>query len=500
MSNVFLEFKERQNKLRLIKTAMIGGASGVGVGGLCLIFTKLDLLGIAPIFSLPIGIAALLIAGVVAYFALAESDRQLARELDERFDLKEKVQTMLAFEGEGGDMLALQRADANVSLSAISVSELKIKKIWIYITALAVAAAILLAGFLVPNIWKKNQNPPYRLTEYQEAGVLELIRYVDASGMEEQYRVVISQELRVLLDELRRVDNERAMRAALAKSMAVICSTTYESSNSTEILNLLWDTEDKYLRYLAKWLDTSSSYDEGDFAERLIEYQLILVGEEESELTEEERKTAISQALDGMVRKYKIGFENADIPKDDGILLALNALFYSEEEGRRGLSHISAEMADMDYTQAREEVIAALYGVYEEMYAAILKQKTNTNVGEYTMTRLSSLFSVPAPEFERTDFVRTGESVEGNRGDSKEDDNNGGKNDGGIGEGATFGSDDLVLDPLTGKYVKYGELIDTYYGVMYEKLENGSYTEEQKEMILKYFALLYSGLEEEEGK
>ena len=72
MSNVFLEFKERQNKLRLIKTAMIGGASGVGVGGLCLIFTKLDLLGIAPIFSLPIGIAALLIAGVVAYFALPE--------------------------------------------------------------------------------------------------------------------------------------------------------------------------------------------------------------------------------------------------------------------------------------------------------------------------------------------------------------------------------------------------------------------------------------------
>ena len=184
MSNVFLEFKERQNKLRLIKTAMIGGASGVGVGGLCLIFTKLDLLGIAPIFSLPIGIAALLIAGVVAYFALAESDRQLARELDERFDLKEKVQTMLAFEGEGGDMLALQRADANVSLSAISVSELKIKKIWIYITALAVAAAILLAGFLVPNIWKKNQNPPYRLTEYQEAGVLELIRYVDTLDSE----------------------------------------------------------------------------------------------------------------------------------------------------------------------------------------------------------------------------------------------------------------------------------------------------------------------------
>ena len=292
------------------------------------------------------------------------------------------------------------------------------------------------------------------------------------------------------------------MRAELAESMALICAITYDSSNSAEILNTLWGTSDRYLRYLAKWLDTSSSYDEGDFAERLVEYSAILVGEEQEEEdsdnapTDEEKKALIAGAVDGMVRKYKIAFDVAKIPENDEIYLALQSLFYSEAEGEEGLALVNDKMKDLDYQQAKDAVTAALYGVYDEMYAAIRQQKINTNTGEYAMTRLSSLFAVPVPEFERPGFVKTGEAVEGNNGNENEDDRENGNNNGGIGEGETFGSKDLVLDPLTGNYVEYGTLIETYYGVVNEKLESGSYTEEQKEMILKYFALLYSGIEE----
>ncbi len=500
MKDTFLKFKERQNKLRLIKSAAIGGAFGIGLGGLCLILTKLDLLGFAPIFSLPIALVIFAVAGALAYRGLAESDAELASQLDARFDLKEKVQTMVAFDGEEGDMLALQREDAERSLSKISVNELKIEKIWIYITALSVALAILIGGIITPNIWKRHQNPPYKLSEYQEAGIQELIRYVDSSKMETEYRTLISAELNTLLEDLRGVDNERDMRAELAEAMALICAVTYDSSNSAEILNTLWDTSDRYLRYLAKWLDTSSSYDEGDFAERLVEYSLILVGEEaEGEgdtLTDDEKKAAIAGAIDGMVRKYKIAFEASDIPEDDEIYLALQALFYSETEGEPGLSLINDDIASLDYEEAKAAVTAALYGVYDEMYAAVLQQKINTNTGEYAMTRLASLFAVPVPAFERPDFVRTGEAVEGGQSSGDDSNREDGKNDGGTGSGATFGSKDLVLDPLTGNYVEYGKLIKTYYDKVNERLESGSYTEEQKEIILKYFALLYSGIEE----
>lgn len=503
MSKTFLKFKERQQRLRLIKSAAIGGAFGIGLGGLCLILAKLDLLGFAPIFSLPIALVIFAVAGALAYRALARSDIALASELDARFDLKEKVQTMVAFDGERGDMLALQRDDAERSLSQISPDQLKIEKIWIYITALSVALAILIGGIITPNIWKRNQNPPYKLSEYQEAGVKELINYVNSSEMEEEYRSLISAELTDLLSDLKGVDNEKAMMAELAESMALICAVTYDSSNSAEILNTLWGTSDKYLRYLAKWLDTSSSYDEGDFAERLVEYSIILVGEEspgeedsEDAPTDEEKKAAIAGAVDGMVRKYKIAFEASKIPENDEIYLALQSLFYSEAEGEEGLALVNDRMESLDYQQAKEAVTAALYGVYDEMYAAIRQQKINTNTGEYAMTRLSSLFAVPVPEFERPGFVKTGEAVEGDKGSEDDDNKENGNTDGGIGGGKTFGSKDLVLNPLTGNYVEYGELIETYYGVVNEKLENGSYTDEQKEIILKYFALLYSGIEE----
>ena len=110
------------------------------------------------------------------------------------------------------------------------------------------------------------------------------------------------------------------------------------------------------------------------------------------------------------------------------------------------------------------------------------------------------MFLVPVPEFERPEFVKNGESVENEKGDTGEEDDSDGVHSGGLGNGATFGSDDYILNPQTGEYVKLGDLIHTYYAIMYEKLQNGSYTEEQKEAITKYFDLLYSGIEERKDK
>ena len=116
------------------------------------------------------------------------------------------------------------------------------------------------------------------------------------------------------------------------------------------------------------------------------------------------------------------------------------------------------------------------------------------------MTRLASLFKVPLPEFERPEFVKTGESVEIGGSSSGEDNNENKPSDGGVGEGATFGSDDLVLDPLTGKLGPLGDLIHKYYAIMNEKLDGDLYTEEQKAIIKKYFDMLYYGVMEKEGK
>ncbi len=512
MNENFLRFKERLNKLLIIRSLMVGGAAGFGFGGLCLILAKLDILGFAPIWSLLIGILLFLTAGGTFYFLGRRSEADVARDLDARFDLKEKLQTMVAYENEQSDMIELQRQDADDSLAEIDINEYKIKGLWIYLTALCVSFAVLVAGFFVPNIWARNQNPPFSLSDYQIAGLEELIRYVEKSRMEDEFRVPMADELKELLADLHEVDNENDMRVELAEAMAAICHITYESSNATEMLDLLWDTDDRYLRYMAKWLDTSSwsSPDEGDYAERLVEYLYILLGEESDDsdgesddeesvaLTDEEKKANLAAVLDAMCRKIEIALDASVVPEDDEIYAAITALFFADDGAEHpGLLTVYTQMASLDYEQSRAAVTDTLYGIYDQMYQAISVQKINANVGEYTMTRLASLFPVPVPEFERPGFVKRGESVEGNKGDRGDDDDEGGNHDGGIGEGATFGSDDYVLDPLTGKYVKLGELIGRYYDLMDEKLENGSYTEEQKEIIRKYFALLYSGIKDE---
>ena len=504
MNENFLRFKERQNKLLIIKSLMAGGASGLSLGGLCLILSKLDLLGCAPIFSLPIGIVFFLIGSGLFYYFGRRSDSDVARELDARFDLKEKLQTMVAYENEQGDMVELQRQDADDSLAEIDESEYKIERLWIYLATLVTALVVTVAGFIVPNVWARNQNPPFSLSEYQIAGLEELIKYVEKSAMEEEFRKPMAEELSELLSDLSRVDNENDMRIELAEAMAAICHITYESSNSTEILDLLWGTNDRYLKYMAKWLDTSgwSSPDEGDYAERLVNYLHILLddvnGDDEDESTDEEKKAELRGALDAMCRKIKIAFDGGRVPKDDEIYVALTVLFFADESAEHpGFMTIYEQSETLDYEQASAAVTNTLYGIYAQMYDAISAQKINANVGEYTMTRIASLFPVPIPEFERPGFVKRGESVEGDKGDKDDDDDKGGVSDGGIGEGATFGSEDYVLDPISGKYVKLGELINRYYDLMDEKLENGSYTEEQKEIIRKYFALLYSGSDEE---
>ena len=66
-----------------------------------------------------------------------------------------------------------------------------------------------------------------------------------------------------------------------------------------------------------------------------------------------------------------------------------------------------------------------------------------------------------------------------------------------IGSGAVYGSDDLLLDPITNTYVEYGTILDKYYALMFGKVEEGNYTEQEKEAMEKYFAILYGGFDEE---
>lgn len=501
MSDNFSKFKKRLRAIRIAKSVMAGLAVGMTVGGGVLILSKLAVIDLEPIASLYIGIGALLIAGGLFFLFGGRSDKSLAEELDSKFGLKARVQTMIQYSGEDGNMVAMQRQDADSVLCEIPAKAYKFKRLWIYITALALSATVLAGGFIVPNM--RDYVPPeevevFNLSRLQEAGLTELIKHVESSEMEEEFRAPIAAELTDLLAKLRETHTVPDMQIALAETMAVIVDITYESSTAAEMLDALWDTEDVHLRYLAKVLDTSSwsSPDWGDFAEKLTEYISILMGDNDESEDALIGAPRLKWAIDSMTRRLDIALDASGLPEDDEMYAAVDNLFNNQLVG---LAKMVNKLDDMSDDEAREALVNNLNILSEATFAAISLNRTNASVGEYAMTRLASLFLVPIPEFERPKFVKTGESVDGSQGSTSDDDDKQGVHGGGLGPGATFGSDDYVLDPITGEPVKYGDLINKYNALMLEKLSGDYYSEEQKEIIRKYFDLLFSGIEKEEG-
>ena len=477
--------------------------------GVLMILSKLEIITLLHLFSALIGIGAALAVGVPVFFLLGGSDASFARRLDSELGLNERVQTMVAYRDASGEMLELQREDTEKTLAGFSLKELRIKRIAIYIAALCVGLACLAVGiFMTKPAEEPDAAPvaPFELSAMQKAGLAELIAYVDASDMDEPYRTEIKDELIALLDGLTNAKTEPEMQAALAGSLAAITRATYDSSAMTEILDALWATDNKQIKALALALDTSDwteaydAYNWGDFAEKYEQFEgafdFASLSESENP-TESELKLQIEWALEDFAIKSHSALDASGISKDDILYASLARLTSADnsaapENAFVGLEVIFGSRDGKTYGQLYDEVRNAVSCMGDEFYSVISHQKANADIGEYVLKKLALLFSVMIPEFERPTLKESTQS-----GGNNDDEQTG--NGGGVGSGPTFGSDDLVLDPVTGKYVTYGTLYATYSAIMIEKVNDGryAYTDEQIKAIEKYFALLYSGLEKD---
>lgn len=500
MSGIFLKFRRRLNLIRTIRAALVGVSSGMAAAGVWLILSKSNIIEPEPITALYIGIGLALIVGGLFFLFGGKSSAALARELDSKFGLKARVQTMIAYEGEEGELISVQREDAEATLSKIPPRAYKFKRLWLYLLIFALTAGILVGGFMVENI--RDYVPPeevipFELSDIQRAGLNELIAHVERSEMEEEFKRPMVEELRGLLDTLTVTYTQKEMLIAVSGSMEELQRITYASSTSTEMLNALWDSDNLYFKHLAKTLDTStwSAPSWSDFAEALKKYEGVLMGDDKLDADGPAEgdvvgKALLKFALESMSLTLNITLDSSALPEEDEIYTAIVQLFNSEG----GFVPLLAELDSLDEDGARAALTACFDANGRGLFDAISFNKVNANEGEYAMMRLAGLFVVPIPEFERPEFVKNGESI-GGKDNLDDDENNNANADGGVGEGATYGSNDMVLDPLTGEYVEYGKLLDKYYAIMYERLEGDSYTEEQKEAIRKYFGLLYSGIE-----
>ena len=135
------------------------------------------------------------------------------------------------------------------------------------------------------------------------------------------------------------------------------------------------------------------------------------------------------------------------------------------------------------------ELDATVTALTSAMFSALEQHKINTDTGEDAMKRIADILDCEHPAFKRPELIDPPAPDDSTPGEE-------GGGGGAMGGGAVYGSDDLVLDPYTNTYVEYGTILEKYYALVFGRLQEGGYSDEDKAALEKYFAILYGGFGE----
>ncbi len=505
MGENFKRIKARAFLIRLIKSLLVAIALGLLSSGVLLLLVSFEVILAGIEIPIGVGIASFLVGGIGCFFLLHLSDKAVAALIDKEFGLEERVGTMLQYKEHTEAIHELQRNDANEALDRIPIKVMGIETLWIYITAAVLAAAV----FVSSLIFKPVEPPPppieeipFSLTELQEAAIEEVIAYVENSDMASPYRENVADIIRGLLDELLEIDTEAKMNEAVSMANDLILEETDDSSFALEVIEEIWNAGTDPMKRLAEMLNYYNwpkADEEDKFEAQLKVFRTSLIHADSISENPDYEKMSTETALLLSKNSSTIltALMKSEMPDDDALYIILTRLASAEEvraDGTHvwGFSALGDKGETLGYTDTQRELdqtFAMLKGAISE---ALAGHRDNTSTGEYAVTRICQILDCETPKFERP-VMR--ESSSGGQSAPGGDDSGGVS--GGIGSGTVFGSDDLVLDPDTNTYVEYGTILDKYYGIMFGKLQDGDYTEEEKAAMEKYFAILYGGFDDE---
>lgn len=240
MNKNFESIKKKSLISAILKSVAVGGSVCLAAAGiLLLVFSLTDAvksLGLGALIG--IGCAVCLVcalaAGGLTFFFLRPTDMKVAKRYDDEFALNEKLQTMVAFKGQEGTMIDLQRQNALEILSTLPNPKIKFKRIWQYVASLALSVCIAGSGagvavaealnydpekegpgqtVLPPD--KDPDNPDNDLFEYdlfKDAGLVGLIEDVRSSSLTEKLKNRVIDRLEELRLELEEIESKAQMR------------------------------------------------------------------------------------------------------------------------------------------------------------------------------------------------------------------------------------------------------------------------------------------------
>lgn len=499
MSANFEKLKRRYRLSAIIISIAVGVSFGIIVP--CVMLTAFKATGVQFFWAyyIPIAIGAAAVTGVPLYFALRPTDKKLAKRLDERYGLDQKVQTMVEYEGEGGTMPKLQREQADAAVGAaanVSAASVVLGRLLYFIAVPVIALAMLLLGIFYP-VKKQAEIPPpaFDMTENQLLKLRNLIEDVKSSDLEEP----LSNAVCLILEELATDLGETELQSDMYEKVYLavdLIDGVFAAKNTYLRISTAMVAEEKLSALSYAISDAANYFGGGDAnigsmtvvankAETAEEDISAKLGDWVSgfaeTLGELDGVNAISTYLSEFAASIQAKLLDLEDDAEDGLYGEVKSLSetFAALAGKSG-NYADSEAGKNTYVA---DVSAAGETFSLQAARAIMPQSYNLTMNIYVRRSLASIFKVTAPHLvtevadPEADPNDPDKPVVPPHGPDGED---------------VFGSDDLIYDHETGEQVKYKDVIQKYKDRVLDKIEKGESSEELAQYIRSYFDVLDS--------
>ncbi len=474
--------KKAQLKAWLSAILLLISVAALAIGGALIVLNLLT--KEMPLYGyLCGGGAGVLVAALTLLFTYPTTKR-FARRIDEEYALHERTQTMVEYAAKSGEVVDMQRSDAEQALLSLPKKRKGFGFVCRVILLPILAVATLATGVILPKneptvtpppVVVPEEDKPFESGMYQVKDMEQLIANVRSSTLAEPLKTEYLLQLEVLLEMMQ--DGEttnREMLAAVDGAMNIILERTTEVNTYNAYSAIIGaDANATAIKPMGTvFMDAGRSYKKIEGVNLYLYSTLIGKEEPLKEYVVTVLTTYIDEVIaaipadeagfEGYVSEYSAAIESVlaskqvtEFAEDEEIKARLNALKTTLDGTLLGLKND-------DYTLdgAKKEVVGGLElfvkdGGYTSGAAiAISTQAHSYMMKDYVLTALGEIFGVNPPQ----------------DGEEEEDKDPSGEGGGGSGN-MEYPNQGEILNPDNGEYVPYYELLNEYYLRILEALE-----------------------------
>ena len=502
-------FKAQKRKYLIsavIKSVVCGISFGLFALGVVLLALKLSEIRLDAVYYVAITVFSALFAGGLAFLILRPTDKKVAKKLDGEYSLDERVQTALAFAGQQGTIIELQRQDAENTLKTLPRQKIKISRLWQYALAFLLAVALAIAAIVIPakqTVVEGDEinDTPYTVSEYELAVLKELVSDIKKSSLKPQEKGDTADKVEKLIENLKNAKTEIEKNSAVNIAVSDIAAVYTKSNSYIQIAAAMLEKRELHL---------SQAIISGARAFRTLPFTEYEQAETYYYLRYDTTSSAVAEPIEKFRAQFSVtledGFAGACAQTAMSIMNALAAvevendgLYTVLESLGKSLQNLSqGDLADDENIQ---EQVAGIFAPFVISFCDELAlQSYSGAMNRFVGNVIKALFGLPVdgPESDGQSSGSSGEGSGGSGGGDTDPDQSGSSGGVGSGEHERAGEDE-VYDPFTKQYVKYYEALARYQRIVDELKSSGKLTEQQQNMIDTYYRILSGSYNPNEG-